>query len=326
MNSTTLEGWQFNDNSRSSWDIVWTCLTTIFACSWTALITAAKLWSFVFNFLTPEAIALNATEDLWHVRSLRDRCNAAQESRNRKTHEPGSWLYSRTRPLVEVQDVNDGLDLYAPRMEYIRVTVNIIGRARYGLSITPFEFMTLAYITMDASTSHPAEMVGGSILSVGKTLETAAVDTPKQINRSWRGFSLRDETIVNTAAVFHGLIFCGVHVGAWTFAFPTSAERIAWRVFSLTALVMLVIYYILGQAPLTARWLKTRGFPLPAYFDSIVDPLGAYTWWETIFALWIVLVYIIARFGMIALVLSSLRALPSDAYIAVDWLASIPHI
>ncbi|KAL4756012.1 uncharacterized protein BDW70DRAFT_166870 [Aspergillus foveolatus] len=451
MNSTKLEGWQFNDNSRSSWDIVWTCLTTIFTCTWTvlhqgvparnksqALITAAKLWNFVFNFLAPEAIALSATEDLWRVRSLRDRCNAAQESSDRKTHEPDSWLYSRTKPLVEAQNVN-GLDLYAPRMEWslpqcwvvqmggltletedewifyvlrdqiccfieagiiksceftdqeienrakadalakaftvcqsLWVTVNIIGRAQYGLSITPFEFMTLAYIVcaillyavwwdkpqdmtvpisirvpytrsslpqeirsltdacprrwMHRRVIPPRQSVGGSILSMGKKIETAAVDMPNQINRSWRGFSLRDETIVNTVAVFHGLLFCGVHVGAWNFAFPTSAEMIAWRVFSLTGLAMLVIYYILGQAPLTARWLKTRGFPLPAYLGNYVDPLGTYTWSETILPLWIVLFYIIARFGMIALVLSSLRALPSDAYIAVDWLASIPHI
>ncbi|KAH8695530.1 hypothetical protein BGW36DRAFT_398744 [Talaromyces proteolyticus] len=32
-----LEGWQFDDNSRSSWDILWTCLSAILACTWTAL-------------------------------------------------------------------------------------------------------------------------------------------------------------------------------------------------------------------------------------------------------------------------------------------------
>jgi hypothetical protein len=98
MNSTALQGWQFNDNSRSSWDIVWTCLTTIFACTWTvlrqgvparnksqALITASKLWVFTLNFLAPE-------------------------SSYRKTNESDSWLYSRTKPLVDAQGVDD-LDL-----------------------------------------------------------------------------------------------------------------------------------------------------------------------------------------------------------------------
>lgn len=36
-NTTVLEGWQFDDDSHSSWDILWTCLSTIFACTWTAL-------------------------------------------------------------------------------------------------------------------------------------------------------------------------------------------------------------------------------------------------------------------------------------------------
>jgi hypothetical protein len=105
-------------------------LTTIFACTWTvlhqgvparnksqALITAAKLWVFTFNFLAPETIGLTATKELWRVRSLRERCNAAQESSDLKTNEPGSWLYSRTKPLVDAQGVDD-LDLYAPCLEW----------------------------------------------------------------------------------------------------------------------------------------------------------------------------------------------------------------
>jgi len=339
MNATALQGWQFNDNSRSSWDIVWTCLTTIFACTWTvlhqavparnksqALITAAKLWMFAFNFLAPEAVALFATEELCHVRSMRSRCNAAQESTDRKTHEPDSWLYSRTKPLVAAQGVDD-LDLYAPHMEWslpqcwvvqmggltletedqwvyyvlrdqicafieagvikcsdftdreiqdrakadafakaftvcqsLWVTVNIVGRAGYGLPITPFEFSTLAYVvcailiyalwwdkpqdmTVPISvgvpytrSSLPQEIrsladacprrwlhrrvippkqgVGSSVLNLGKRMQVATVDIPKKLNRSYRGFTLREETIVNTAAVFHGLIFCGIHVAA----------------------------------------------------------------------------------------------------------------
>lgn len=28
-NSTALEGWRLDDNTRSSWDIFWTCVSTI---------------------------------------------------------------------------------------------------------------------------------------------------------------------------------------------------------------------------------------------------------------------------------------------------------
>jgi hypothetical protein len=89
---------------------------------------------------------------------------------------------------------------------------------------------------------------------------------------------------------------------------------------------MLVAYYLNAQAPLVARWLKNRGVWLPAVMDNYADPHGTFTKSEIFLPLWLVLFYIIARLGMVALVFSSLRALPSGAYIAVDWLASIPHI
>jgi hypothetical protein len=35
--NSTLEGWQNGGSDRSSWDILWSSLTTIFACTWTVL-------------------------------------------------------------------------------------------------------------------------------------------------------------------------------------------------------------------------------------------------------------------------------------------------
>jgi hypothetical protein len=89
---------------------------------------------------------------------------------------------------------------------------------------------------------------------------------------------------------------------------------------------MLVAYYLNAQAPLVARWLKNKDIRLPAFMDNYADPRGAFTKSEIFVPLWLMLFYVLARFGMVALIFSSLRALPSGAYIAVDWLASIPHI
>jgi hypothetical protein len=36
-NSIGLISWQLEVNGRSTWDILWPCLTTIFACTWTIL-------------------------------------------------------------------------------------------------------------------------------------------------------------------------------------------------------------------------------------------------------------------------------------------------
>ncbi|KAJ5885462.1 hypothetical protein N7495_009972 [Penicillium taxi] len=91
-NSTlnALEGWQFDDNSRTSWDIFWTCLSTILACTWTALHVSVpsrkqskvstnviKVAAWIAAILAPELMAGVAAEELWTTRSLVARCNAA---------------------------------------------------------------------------------------------------------------------------------------------------------------------------------------------------------------------------------------------------------
>ncbi|KAJ0417587.1 hypothetical protein BJY00DRAFT_315700 [Aspergillus carlsbadensis] len=148
----------------------------------------------------------------------------------------------------------------------------------------------------------------------------------EKIDRSYWGSTLRDETIANTAVTFHSLIFCGIHVAAWNFPFSTNMEKVAWRVSSLTELAMLVVYYLIAQAALFAKWLKSKGVGLLALMNDYANPHGTFTKMEIFLSLWIMLVYILVRFGMVALVLSSFRALPSGAYLAVDWLASIPRI
>ncbi|KAL4876832.1 hypothetical protein BJY04DRAFT_231286 [Aspergillus karnatakaensis] len=457
--TTTLQGWQFNDPSRSSWDIIWTCLTTIFACTWTVLhqsvpaknrsegfIFAAKLWVWILTFLAPEMLVFTASEQFWQVRSLRERCNEAQDTRDRSVEEPASWLFNRTKTLPASVDSGNGsgseqVDLYPEhaRWTYPQVwvvymtgltletldgwwfyvskdqilqliqlgvvrcsdftdrevqdraktdtfakaftvcqstwlTANIIARAGYGLPITPFEFSALSYlvcaIMIYACWWHkPQDMTvpivlplrytredlpeeiravtdsrkyqwrhrrvipnrdgtGKGFLSVGKMLQTVAVDQPAQgsMTRAYKRLSVRDETLLNTFATACGVLFCSIHVAAWTFAFPTYGEKIAWRVFSLTALGVVVSINAIAQVPLTLRWLKDNGASLPLSMQNLADVNGKYTWMEIYGPLPLILVYTLARIGLAVLTVLSMRALPSGAYIAVDWLGSIPHI
>lgn len=87
-NSTVLEGWQFDGNDRSSWDILWTCLSTILACTWTALHVqvyeydkTTAIWkslSWIAAVLAPELMAFRAVQEFWEVKLLVARCNSAQ--------------------------------------------------------------------------------------------------------------------------------------------------------------------------------------------------------------------------------------------------------
>ncbi|KAK4863607.1 hypothetical protein LT330_002385 [Penicillium expansum] len=102
-NSTALEGWQLDDNTRSSWDIFWTCVSTILACTWTALhisvptrveTQAEYLWlkaaAWVGTILAPEFMAGTAAEELWQARSAVARCNAAFRIVNSERNESDS--------------------------------------------------------------------------------------------------------------------------------------------------------------------------------------------------------------------------------------------
>ncbi|KAL2797084.1 hypothetical protein BJX66DRAFT_298187 [Aspergillus keveii] len=128
MNSTALDGWQFNDNARSSWDIVWAAFTTIFACTWTIIhmpvpprslpesaITGRKFAGWFITFLAPELIAFGAASEFTAVRALIRRFNAAQARRDRETREPASWLYTRSKPLDVAAEWRDSsIKIYPP--------------------------------------------------------------------------------------------------------------------------------------------------------------------------------------------------------------------
>ena len=89
QNSTSdaLEGWQFDDNSRSSWDILWTCVSTIFACTWASLHLSLdftrrarirrKLAGWFISLFATEFIVIIAAIHFVTARDVATRCNAA---------------------------------------------------------------------------------------------------------------------------------------------------------------------------------------------------------------------------------------------------------
>lgn len=66
---------------------------------------------------------------------------------------------------------------------------------------------------------------------------------------------------------------------------------------------------------------------LPSFMEFLIED----THWQRIFDTHMYIkqagvgLYIIARFGIMALVCSSLRALPEDSYTTIGWVTSIPH-
>lgn len=87
--SNTLEGWHFENTTRSSWDILWTCLTTIFVCTWVSLHlslfvylskparTWLKLAGWLQTLICPEFFVIYAATDFYSARDIAARCNKA---------------------------------------------------------------------------------------------------------------------------------------------------------------------------------------------------------------------------------------------------------
>lgn len=84
--------------------------------------------------------------------------------------------------------------------------------------------------------------------------------------------------------------------------------------------------YVVGQGPTTLTWLRDKGATLPRWTQRFSDLEGGFTGGEVVLSCLFLLLYVLARLGLMALTLSSLRALPAGAYTAVVWLESIPHI
>ena len=110
--------------------------------------------------------------------------------------------------------------------------------------------------------------------------------------------------------VLFGLFACGfgaLHCLAWNSPFPTSKERLAWRVCSATTTALSAL-------------LALSIFVLGSHDNSETM--------EIVIALAVIavtLLYVIGRITIIVLAFMSLRALPADAFQTVTWNNYIPH-
>lgn len=84
--------------------------------------------------------------------------------------------------------------------------------------------------------------------------------------------------------------------------------------------------YLVGQGPISLAWLRDKGVTLPRWIERFGDLEEGFTGGELFLSFFSLLLYVLARLGLAALTLSSLRALPAGSYTAVVWLDSIPHI
>jgi hypothetical protein len=154
----------------------------------------------------------------------------------------------------------------------------------------------------------------------------------KRVETFYAGYlSKREGIIVGLAVAAIGTVFGSIHLLAWSYTFPSSTERILWRV---STLAVTCIPLVLAGLTIIITWI---------YYSERsdrLDKLDQRNWLESIELLfwWLLLLtwfiffflgsFLYVAFRLILLVLPflSLRSLPPDAYQTVTWTTLIPHL
>jgi hypothetical protein len=123
-----------------------------------------------------------------------------------------------------------------------------------------------------------------------------------------------DDKYGGSALSISWMVFGALHLVAWDFQFPSRAEKIIWRVASLT---LVIGGFFSGYVSLISFLALSRSVSrsLSRFAFALLDDRAS------------ILVYaFLARMFILALMLASLRDLPASAYETVSWTTYIPHL
>jgi hypothetical protein len=149
-----------------------------------------------------------------------------------------------------------------------------------------------------------------------------AIPNTRINSASRKKYNRRAVKVYTLCLTLGSLISGGLHLLAWDFPFPTTPERIIWRIASLVAMLwpttigfILFLFYVWIWHGRIRRLLVQLGFDEPAYKRS-----GAVLGTLIIFT-----PLILARMFLIFEAARSLYYLPPDAYYST-WTQTTPHI
>jgi hypothetical protein len=246
-------------------------------------------------------------------------------------------------PCITTEDIKhrSKTDAFAKFIAVCQSTwfaINIVARPVSNLHVTPLELATAAYVLCAVLTyalwwHKPKDVTVPIIINVPSspppdTTTNTEEPTLKHYldlitHRKCNDFSgisildllsepnkaeLRRNNFASLVGIFVALMYCGIHLTAWNFPFPTPGERKAWRIctiVSISAAAALIPYYL--------TWLNLN------------EKRGMVAIFITLHYLLCYLCYIIARIVLMVLMLMSFRLLPTSCYDTVDWLSALPH-
>lgn len=111
-----------------------------------------------------------------------------------------------------------------------------------------------------------------------------------------------------------GALFGGVHLAAWNFRFPTSVERLLWRI-SCTYLVAFPLVGTLIYV-VVLHYARKEKVMTEGRMDKMLRPMG----WVTI------PIYLLARLYLLVEIFRCLAYPPPNVFVNVSWPSIIPHL
>lgn len=169
----------------------------------------------------------------------------------------------------------------------------------------------------------------------------------------WSDAFFEDRVIHTSSSLgltFTCLVFGACHLLAWNYTFPSTTERVLWRVMSISCTALPMVLLVLDNASdwLNEKLMKTARpvlkqdnalcslleyLPKPTrtiaglifrtgmnFFKTLYSGLTSYTASQTVLCL-----YILQRLYLLVAIFVSLRLAPASVYKTVDWSRYIPH-
>ena len=253
-------------------------------------------------------------------------------------------LPSITQEEISDKSKSDGLIRAITVVQIIWMMVQIIVRASRNLTISQLEISVLAFASCAiflyglnwekpkgvqvpcAIMTYQGE-IPRSFLPILKKSKPLA---PPLVNPIWVGVKLKDnqqggpirnnvshfDAFFSTSSDFWGLligsvIFGAIHLAAWNFMFPTSIERMIWRI---TSIFCTSGFFVLMSCAIILSVLED--------FEILTFSTGGFI---AVLSMLFSFGYILARLFMIVETFRTLFFLPPSAYIAT-WASNVPHI
>ncbi|KAF8346215.1 hypothetical protein F5887DRAFT_126696 [Amanita rubescens] len=259
---------------------------------------------------------------------------------------PDSHKHLLTIPVEEINDKSKG-DWIAKTfvvMQTVWFAAQVIARASQGLVVTKLELTVLGHVVVNIFIywcwwHKPVDVkVPFDVYPIEKSVPFS-FDNPRYYRKPRRGqpwritlgtyihgivdYGLRpymtwQPIVITVCGAIFGSAFGTVHLPAWNAQFPTHIESQLWRASAMVVTTAPGAGILLGY--------MTRLLLNLIFRRSQRSILRLNEIWITSQSIVMIHVYALARMCLLALALSTLRALPYDAYVTPSWTVIMPHM